>query len=231
MEQEYEEIDLRELLAMIISKWYIIVILFVLSSSAAYIVTDKFMEPIYESKTSLFIGKEKDSIGGIGVSLSDLQTSNKLIIDYQQIAKTRLVIEKVIDKLNLNMSLKTFRNSLQVSSIKDSRLFTVSFQHTNPQLAADIANAVADELLLNATKIIEVKNIRVIDTALVPTAPIKPSKMQNTAIAGVLGIMIAVFIIFMLEFFNNTIKTEEDIEKKLGLTTIGLIPYFEGEKR
>lgn len=231
MEQDYEEIDLRELLAMIISKWYLIVILFVLSTSAAYIVTDKFMDPVYEAKTSLFIGKEKDSIGGIGVSLSDIQTSNKLIIDYRQIAKTRLVIDKVIDHLDLNMDLKTFRDSLQVNSIKDSRLFTVSFQHTNPQLAADIANAVANELLLKATEIIEVKNISVIDTALVPTSHIKPSKMQNTAIAGVLGIMIAIFIIFALEFFNNTIKTEEDIEKKLGLTTIGLIPYFEGEKR
>lgn len=231
MEQEYEEIDLKELLAMIISKWYIIVILFVLSTSVTYIVTDRFMEPIYEAKTSLFIGKEKNSIGGIGVSLSELQTFNKLIVDYREIAKTRLVIDKVIDKHDLNIDRKTFRESLQVNSIKDSRLFTVSFQHTNPQLAADIANAVADELLLKATEIIEVQNITIIDTALVPTAPIKPSKLQNTAIAGVLGIMIAIFIIFLLEFFNNTIKTEEDIEKKLGLTTIGLIPLFEGEKR
>lgn len=231
MEQEYDEIDLRELFAIIMRRWWLIVVFFVLSTTITYFVTDRFMDPIYEAKSSLFLGKEQNEIGGIGVSLSELQTFNQLIVDYKELAETRLVIDEVIEKLGLNIDIKTFRDSLRIDTIKNSRLFTISFQHSNPQLAADITNAVAEELLIKATEIVEVKNIRIIDTALVPEKPIKPRKLVNTTIAGVLGIMIAVFAVFILEFFNNTIKTEEDIEKKLGLTTIGLIPSFEGEEK
>ena len=231
MEEQFEEIDLRELVTIIIRKWWLILALFILSTSITYYVTDQWMDPVYEAKTSLFIGKEQNEIGGIGVSLSELQTFNQLIVDYKELAETRLVVETIIEKLNLNMDIATFQEALMVNTIKDSRLFTVSFQHTNPELAADVANAVAVELMEKATEIVEVENIRIIDEALVPRNPIKPNKLMNTAIAGVLGVMLGVFIIFLLEFFDNTIKNEQDVEKKLGLTTIGLIPYFEGEDR
>ena len=57
-----------------------------------------------------------------------------------------------------------------------------------------------------------------------PTAPIKPNKVMNIAIAGVLGVMIGLFVIFLLEYLDNKIKTPQDIEKHLGLPLLGVIP-------
>jgi len=229
MENEYEEIDLKELIHVIVRKWWIIVILVLVSGIGAYLVTSFYIEPIYESSTSLFIGKEQNEIAGI--SIADLQVGNKLIVDYREIAQTRMIAEAVIDNLNLNMDLTTFRQNISINNVKDSRLFTIKFQHTNPQLAADIANDVAQELIIKVSEIIDIENIQVIDKALVPINPVKPNKMLNTAIACVLGAMVSLFIIMLIEFLDNTIKTEADIERHLGLPVVGVIPKFKGEDR
>ncbi|GMQ56969.1 hypothetical protein AN1V17_13630 [Vallitalea sediminicola] len=228
MENEYQEIDLRELIRVILRKWWIIAIFLVIGTVSTYLVTTYYMKPVYEAKTSLFIGKEKGDIGSI--SLGDLQLNSKLITDYREIAKSRLVADEVINNLNINMDLKAFRSNLSISTVKDSRLFTINVQHTNPKLATDIANEIANTLVVKVSEIIEVKNVQVIDKALVPTSPVKPNKKLSVAIAGILGCMIGLFIIFLMEYFDNTFKAEEDVEKHLGLTVIGVIPKFKGEE-
>lgn len=231
MEQEYVVKDLKELLDVIISRWWLIVLLCVICSVGGYIVTATLIKPIYESETSLFLGKEQGEIAGLDISLSQLQVYNQLIMDYRELSKTRMIIVQVINDLELNMDIKTFRKSLYIESIKDSRLFTVKFQHTNPQLATDIVNAVAGQLALKATEIVEVQNIRVIDKALVPEEPIKPNIILYTGVLGALGLMLAIFIILLIDFLDNTIKDENDVEKQLGLNVIGVIPLFKGEGR
>jgi len=229
VENEYEEIDLRELIQVILRKWWLIVILTIISGIGAFLITSFYIQPVYESSTSLFIGKEQNEIAGI--SISDIQVGNKLIVDYREIAETRMIAEVVIENLELNMDLTTFRKNISINNVKDSRLFTIKFQHTNPQLAADIVNNVAEVLIIKVSDIIDVENIQVIDKALVPVNPIKPNKMLNTVIACVLGAMVSLFIIMLMEFLDNTIKTESDIEKYLGLLAVGVIPKFKGGDR
>ncbi len=48
--------------------------------------------------------------------------------------------------------------------------------------------------------------------------------MLNIAIAGVLGLMFGIFLVFLLEYLDNTIKTPKDVEKYLQLSVIGAIP-------
>lgn len=229
MENEVQEIDLRQLLQVVLAKWWLIAIFAVIGTVGSFVFTSYCMEPVYNAETSLFIGKEKGSLGSI--SLGDLNLNSKLIADYRELSKSRLVVDEVIKNLDLNMSVAAFRKNLSVQTVKDSRLFTINFQHTNPELAKDVANEIASILVEQASIIIEVKNIQVVDEALVPEHPIKPNKKMNVAIAGILSIMIALFVIIMIEFMDNTFKCEEDIERELGLTVIGVIPKFEGEDR
>lgn len=54
--------------------------------------------------------------------------------------------------------------------------------------------------------------------------PVKPNKKLNLAIALILGLMAGVFLAFILELFDNNIKTPEDVHKHLGLSVLGSIP-------
>jgi capsular polysaccharide biosynthesis protein len=70
-------------------------------------------------------------------------------------------------------------------------------------------------------------NVQFIDPAKVPTNPVKPRPALNIAIAAVLGVMVSVFVIFLAEYFDNTIKTPQDIEHNLGLPVLGSVPVFD----
>ncbi len=73
-------------------------------------------------------------------------------------------------------------------------------------------------------RIMKVDNVQVIDQAQVPRNPVKPRPMLNMIIAGFLGIMISLGMVFVMEYLDNTIKSPNDVERYLGLPIIGAIP-------
>lgn len=223
MEQEYIEIDLKETLGKVVARWKLILLITLISSSLCYYVVSTYIPPVYQANTTLFIGKEQSSLG---ISLSELQVFNQLIDDYKQIIGTRLVIEQTISNMKLDMSMVAFRKSLSVTSIENSRLFTVSFRHTNPQLAADVANELAKQLTIAASEIVEVKNIRIIDKALPPEKTVAPRVALYTLLAGIFGFFMALLLILVQNLMNNKIQEEEDIEKIIRQPIKGIIPKF-----
>jgi capsular polysaccharide biosynthesis protein len=115
---DFVEIDLREMLYLLLKRWYIIVMCFVLAAVTAFAVTQFYLKPIYRAETSLFLGQEKDKVN---LSLSDLQVGSQLIIDYREILKSRLVAERIQQKLGVDV--KRFQSNVDVQTLKDSRLF------------------------------------------------------------------------------------------------------------
>lgn len=229
MDQEYQEIDLRELLHIVLAKWWLILIFLVLSTVLAAYITISFITPMYEAKSTLFIGKESDSIAGI--SFSDLQVDNKLVVDYRELIKTRLVTEEVIGDLNLDISVNEFIERLSVTTIKDSRFIHITFQDSNPKTSAMIANKLSATLVDKAVDVVGVENVMIVDHAIVPQGQVSPNLKMNVTISGMLGIMLGLFCVFLLHMLDNTVKREEDIEKHLGLSVLGVVPLFDGEER
>ena len=231
MIEENQEIDLIELLRVVLKNWWLIILLTLIAAATSYLVTKEYVTPIYEAKATLFIGKETDSIAGFDLSVSDLQLDNQLVVDYRELIKTRLITEEVILDLALLAEAEDLVKNLGISTISESRFMYVTYQDPIPERAAQIANRLSEVLAEKAEEIVGVKNVRIVDQAIVPEQPISPNTLMNTAIAGVLGAMIALFIIFIRMMLDNTIKTEEDIEKFTGLPVLGVIPEFKGEVR
>lgn len=227
--EEYEEIDLREIFSIVLRKWWVIVLFMVVAVAVTTYVTRVMIEPIYEASSTLFIGTEKNSVAGI--SFSDLQVDDQLVVDYQELIKTRLVTEEVIENLNLSLTVDDFVGRLNVSGIKDSRFMHIVFQDTDPQRAANIANKLTDSLVSNAEEIVGVENVMVVDKAVVPASPVSPNLMMNVAISAVLGAMLGMFLIMLLHMLDNTFKREDDLERELGVTVLGVVPEFDGDRR
>jgi capsular exopolysaccharide synthesis family protein len=124
-----------------------------------------------------------------------------------------------------------FQGNVSVKTVKDSRIFSISYADTDKERAADVANELATIIQHLAKEIIEVNNVQVIDTAKVPSKPVKPNKRMNVSVAGVLGLLSGILLIYLLEYVDHTFKKPEDVEGQLGLNVIGTIPLFEGGKR
>ena len=150
--------------------------------------------------------------------------TQKLAVTYGEIIKSRTVLEDVISNLKLDSEYEDLVGQITVSPVKDTQIISISVQDTNPKKARDIANEIPKVFEKEVKRITKANDIQVIDKAILPQGAIKPNKMMNVAIAAVLGMMIGLFVVFLLEYLDNKIKTPQDIEKHLGLSVIGVIP-------
>jgi succinoglycan biosynthesis transport protein ExoP len=92
------------------------------------------------------------------------------------------------------------------------------------------------ELLLSRMKeadvarMMKVNNIRVVDGAEVPKGPIRPRPLINLAIGTLAGLLLGIAVSWAREQLDRSLKTPDDVEEKLGVTFLGLLPEFAEEK-
>ncbi|MBV1821917.1 hypothetical protein KUA25_28250, partial [Bacteroidales bacterium MSK.15.36] len=133
----------------------------------------------------------------------------------------------VIKNLELDLTPKEFEEKVNVNLVNDTEIIKVEVVDEDPKLAVAISNETAEVFMKTVKEKMKVENVQVIDRAQEPEKPIKPRPKLNMAIAGVLGFMISIFIIFLIEYLDSTIKTPDDVEKYLELPIIGTIPNVE----
>ncbi|NLM75915.1 MAG: chain-length determining protein [Clostridiaceae bacterium] len=225
MDTKEYEIDLKHLLGIILHKLWIIVLFTILAVAASGFLSFYVLTPIYETSTTLIVNKPAESISAI--QYNDVLLSQKLAKTYGEIIKSRTVLSRVIENLSLNYTVGEFREKISVLSVNDTEIIEIKVTDENPELAALIANELANVFMGEVTRILKADNVQVIDQALVPQFPVKPRPMFNMAVAGVLGAMLGLGIILVREYFDDTIKTTEDIERYLQLPVLGTIPDTE----
>ncbi|MDF2520154.1 MAG: hypothetical protein K0R84_782 [Clostridia bacterium] len=224
-----ESIDLKDIFIMLRKRLWVILLITIVATLAAAIISFWVLEPIYEANTTLYVGKNISSEGAM--VYQDIQLSGQLVKDYRELAKSRLVSNIVINELRLEDTTSAqISDMLEVNLKSDTRIIEITAQHTDPEFAKMVANKVADVFKRKAVELIEVDNVQVIDVAEVPEEPIKPNKLTNIAIGFILGFMVSLGLVFLIEYLDSTIKTPEDVEKYLGAAVIGVIPKFESSK-
>lgn len=220
---EEEVIDLREYLSIIKKKWFIMAILCVVCVAASTVYSFFIAKPVYQAETTLIVKTEKTE-GTNTVTSDQIKTTQQLAVTYGEIIKSRKVLDDVIKNLDLDESYGQLSGKISVSTVSDTQIIKISVQDTNKSNAAKIANEIPKVFTKEAIRVADANGVEVIDKAQTPVNPVSPNKKMNILIAGVLGVMIGLFIIILIEFLNNKIKTPQDIEKELGLPLLGVIP-------
>ena len=221
-----ETMDLREILQIIYKRlWFIILVTLVCIISSG-IISIFVLDSIYEASTTLMVSKTRDDQSS-NLQYNDILMNQKLVKTYSEIVKSNRVLEKVIEQLDLDMTTGDLRNKIQVSSVSDTEIIRIAVQDKDPNFATELANSIAVVFMGEIGSIMKMDNVQFIDPAKVPIDPVKPRPLLNIAIAAVLGVMISVFIVFLVEYFDNTVKTVDDVENKLGLPVLGSIPVFD----
>lgn len=222
--EDMETIDLRELAGVLWNKKWIIVLITIVAVAISAIISFYVLEPVYETSATMIVGNTKTTEQQ--VEMDDVVLSQKLVKTYGEIAQSRTVSKEVITNLGLDLTPGQLKDKVAISPVGDTEIMKIQVQDTDPELAAKIANNLSLVFMHHVTSIMNVDNVQVIDEAEVPKGPIKPNKMLNIAIAGILGLMISFGIIFLLEFLDNTFKSPNDVEKYLDLPVIGAIPVI-----
>jgi capsular polysaccharide biosynthesis protein len=225
-----ETISLRELMETLKKRMQLILLITLTAVIVSGGVSFFLLTPVYQSSTQLLVNQSKSDQPAYNIG--EIQTNLQLINTYNVIMKSPAILEKVIADLDLNMTAAQLNEKMSVASEKDSQVINLSVQDTDPKTAAAIANKTADVFQEEIVKIMNVDNVSVLAKAEVgeDTSPIKPKPLLNIAIAMVVGLMAGVGIAFLLEFLDNTIETEHEVEKLLGLPVLGSITRIKDQE-
>jgi capsular polysaccharide biosynthesis protein len=155
-----------------------------------------------------------------------------MINTYSVIIKSPAILEKVIDELELDQSVDQLSQKITINSQENSQVFSLTVQDYNPAKAVEIANTVSSIFQKEIKDIMKVDNVSILAKAEIKEnpSPVKPNPLSNIAIAVVVGLMAGIGLAFLLEYLDNTIKDEDDIERLLDLPLLGSIQKISQHK-
>ena len=212
MENKEDIIDIDPMLILKrVTKYiWIIIIIGVIFSIAAYIWSRVMVVPKYKSSTKVYaLNNEKK------LATQDFQISNYLLKDYKEIILSSKVLKRVIDKNDIKMNLVELRSKIEVKISQDTRVLIITVEDTDAKRAADIANAVRDEAFEVIKEITKEESAKILDEAQESKSPSSPDIRKNTIMAGAIGILLSLGIVVLKEVLDDRVKKQEDIEEGL----------------
>jgi len=220
------EIDLLELLHVLLSRWWLIISIAITTAMIGFSISFFLIAPTYESTTKIYILNKNDSQT---VTYSDVQLGSQLTKDYKELINSRYVLEEVIQSLDLDMNYEGLMGKVSVSTPSDTRIVYITVTDTDPAVAMNIANAVRESASKHISNVMDIDAVNIVESANMPTSKAGPSYSKWTMIGGVIGGFIVCAILIIQYLLDDTIKTSEDVERYLGLSTLASIPIIETE--
>lgn len=221
------EIDLLELLQALKKRIWLIILAIMIGGGAAGAYSRLVLTPQYTSTAMLYVLSKETTL----TSLADLQIGSQLTTDYKIIMTSRPVLQNVIDSLGLQMSYRALRSKLSINNPTESRILTVTVTDPDPRLAKLIVDEVAYTASDYIGDIMEMVPPKMIEDGEVVPIPISPNNRKNTMMGALAGAVLVCGLTFLEVILNDTIRTDEDVTKYLGLTVLASVPEREEEAK
>ncbi|MDO4284547.1 MAG: Wzz/FepE/Etk N-terminal domain-containing protein [Eubacteriales bacterium] len=225
-ESDEIEIDLRQIFDLLLHWLWLIVLCAVIGGGAAFLYSKFMVTEQYQSTTKVVVlTRENNS----SVTYSDVQLGTQLTKDYAELIRSRYVLQETISELGLNYTYEQLYGMVSVDTPTDTRILSITVTNPSPELARDIANTVRTISAQQITDVMDIKAVNLVDEANLPVNPSSPNKMKWAMTGFLAGALLCIAVIVIRFIADDTVKTPDDVENFLGLSTLGMIPYEEGE--
>lgn len=218
--------DLKQCFNTIVKRKYLIIIITLAATLISAIFSYFLIKPVYKADISVIIGQAQTDGAKTNQNYNDMLMYQKMVKTYGEFAKSRTVASDVIEKLALDKSVDQLLAMITVAPKGDTDFLTITVESKDKGEAVLIANQMAKSLKEVSKEVRQADNVQLLDEALPPKGPASPKPILNMAIAFFLGLMVSVGITFLLEYLDNTIKDEDELEELVGLPVIGNIPFI-----
>lgn len=218
------EIDLMEIFGLMLHRLWLIILCALAAGAVGFAVSRFVLTEQYESTTRIYVlNRQNDDT----LTYTDVQLGTQLTKDFREIIKSRYVLEQVIEICGLEDTSGSLASRISVDTQSDTRIITITVTDENPAMAQYIANELREAAAERIKNVMDIQAVNVVDEANLPTAPSAPSVTKWTAIGFLLGAFLCMAVVLIQFLLDDSIKTSEDIEKYLGLSTLGMIPIRE----
>ena len=222
-----EEINLRDLLSYFKKRLilFIVVVLFVVSAGTIYSVF--ILKPEYKSQATVILSSDKSK----NTVQSEINANKNLIDTYTEVVKSHRVLDRVKSEMQIEDTYEQLVKKVTVASLKDTEIISISVVDLNKNHSYSLANRIADTFTDEIGQIYNDKSVNVLDRAVEPQKPYNVDIVKQEAIYAAAGIVLATAVIFLMFYFDRTIKTTEQIEQLFKLPIYGKVRKLETEKQ
>lgn len=229
MELRMEELDLKELFQIFWNKKIQIILVILIFMVIGIIYTLGFVTPKYSSSTTLVLASGNNNKQTNTITTTDITLNSKLVSTYSELIKSKNVLRQVKSNLNINLDEEVLRNSIQVTSVKDTELIKITVTNEDATVSAKVANEIAKVFTGKVKEFYNIENIQVVDTAEIETHPSNINHTKDVAIFSLVGLVIAVMYVLIANMLDTTIKTAEEVEKLFKVPVLVNIPLYQVE--
>ena len=222
-----EEINLRDLLSYFKKHLvlFVVMVLFVVSAGTIYSVF--IQKPEYKAQATVILSSDKSK-----TTIQNEINANKNLIDtYTEVVKSHRVLDRVKSEMQINDSYEQLVKKVTVASLKDTEIISISVVDLDKYHSYSLANKIADTFTDEISQIYNDKSVNVLDRAVEPQKPYNVDIIKQEAIYAAAGIILATAVIFLMFYFDRTIKTTEQIEQLFKLPIFGKVRKLETEKQ
>ena len=217
---EEDEIDLADLLFMLIRRWKVIVLVTIPVVMLGFFVAST-RPSVYRADTTLMVSNGMQSTS---LDRGDVDLSQKLVVTYSEIAKSRDILRRVITKYDLPEGVQQLAGAINISIVKNTELIKLSYTCGDSKLAEAVTNEVANEFIQKVSQVMRVRNVAVVERAQEPAGSLPKGRFKILFASIVLGIVLGVAMAFLIEALHKKLRKSSDIEKILGVEMLGMIP-------
>lgn len=218
-----EEINIKDFFTYLRRYVFAFIIVMALAVGGVIVYDKMFKKPVYQAKTTIVIAKSSDGFENTAATLNDVSASQKLTSTYGEIAKSELVLNKVIDNLKLPMSVSDLSKNLTVKPVEDTSILSVAVKDFNAGRAAVITNEVAKVFAEEVTEIYKLDNVSQLSVAVAPEKPANDTLTRDIVLAVAVSIVAVTGVAFLRFYLDDTVKHTDEVEKTFGLPIIGKI--------
>ncbi len=239
-------ISIADVLKLMMNKLWLIILLCIIGGGIAFGFSNYIMPLKYKSYTTMYVKNSNKILQEDYVNSSDLYTAKSLVSTYIAILKSDTMMREVGETLindfgeerisqvfNVSrgkVSETSIKGCLNMSSVDNTEVMRIEATTTDAEISAAVCQAIARLAPDFIVKIVG-GSVETIDNAQINYNAVSPNVPKNTAIGAVMGIVIAAAIIFLMDFFDNTIKSSTVLTEKFDKSILGEINDIEDTKK
>ncbi len=225
-----EEVDLKEFIMLFWNKKVSIILITIIFMFIGIIYSVGFITPKYTSSTTLLLATSESSNSKTNtITTSDITLNSKLVSTYSELVKSKNVTRQVISNLGIDETEDELRNSITVSSVKDTELIKISVTDKNATNAYNIANEIAKVFTQKVSEIYNINNVQILDQAEISTTPSNINHAKDVIMFTFVGLFVAIVFVLVANMLDTTIKSSEEVEKLCNVPVIASIPLYSFE--
>ena len=229
MEDNHEEgygLVILELLQALKEKIGLILAVTIVAALLGWGVSAFLMPKRYEASVNMIVNTRSD-LTGI-VTNDNISSAQNLVDTYAIIIKSNKVLNQVIAALELSMTYEDLYEQVSVNDINNTQVMKIAAQCSDRELSARIVQTISEIAPVIVADAVEAGSCKVVSDVYTVEEPVSPNVLRNTILFAMLAMVSACAAVVLRELFNDYIVDDADMERKLGLSALGVIPNVEG---